>query len=257
MMKYDDFLEEVRRTRSADTYESYKFSLKCFPEGTKEEVLAYIERKDIADSTKKLRLVVLKQALLYIGGMTQDIHRLISGYRPNVAVQPCPTTADVEKLWSGLRSHRDKLIVALMAYNGLRVSEVAGITLDDLGNDTVTLRGTKGKRDAVIPLVHPRVKDELAFYLKERFSDSSALFIGVRGAMTTNGIKQVINKEFKDNEMPFHCHSLRRYYANTLMNAGVSLEKLCKCMRHSSVTTTMRYLNISTDDVKEALEAAV
>ena len=258
MSRYDEFLDEVRRTRSERTYVNYCDALRCFPEGNKEEVLEYIERTDIAGSTKKLRLTILRQALLYIGGMTQDIMRLIRGYKPNEAVQPCPTDADIEILWSNLRSHRDKAIVALMAYNGLRLSEVANLTLDDLGENTLKLRDTKGKRDAVIPLVHPRVKAELAAYLKERFSDSPAIFIGVRGdALKSGGIKTMVRKEFKDNGMEFHCHSLRRYFANTLMKAGTPLEKLCKCMRHSSVTTTMKYLNIDTTDVKEALEAVI
>ena len=257
-MKYDEFLEEIQRTRSANTYESYKDALACFPEGTKEEVLEYIESPDVADSTKKLRLGILRQALLYNGALTKEIQRLIKGYKGNVKVQPCPTPADVEKLWSGLRSHRDKLIVALMAYNGLRVSEVAGITLEDIGEHSITLRNTKGKRDAVIPLVHPRVIDELAAYLKERPCNIPELFISRRRqAMSSATMKMMVRNEFSDNGLGFHAHSLRRYYANTLMKAGVSLEKLCKCMRHSSVTTTMRYLNISMDDVKEALEAAV
>ena len=86
MSRYDEFIDEVRRTRSERTYVNYCDALRCFPEGNKEEVLEYIERTDIAGSTKKLRLTILRQALLYIGGMTQDIMRLIRGYKPNEAV---------------------------------------------------------------------------------------------------------------------------------------------------------------------------
>ena len=258
MSRYDEFLDEVRRTRSERTYVNYCDALRCFPEGTKEEVLAYIERKDVAGTTKKLRLGILRQALLYSGELTKEIQRLVRGFKPNIKVQPCPTPADIELLWSGLRNHRDKAIVALMAYNGLRLSEVAGLTLDDIGEKTVTLRNTKGKRDAVIPLVHPRVIEEISAYLAERTSESPALFINKNGgALSAMGIKMMVHREFVDNELDFHCHSLRRFYANTLMRAGVPLEKLCACMRHSSVTTTMKYLNIDTADVRECLEAAI
>ena len=255
-MNYDEFLDEVRRTRSENTYESYCDALACFPECTKEEVLSYIAG-DASDSTKKLRLTILRQALIFYGKLDRDFQRIIKGFKGNAKVQPCPTAADVEKLWSNLRSHRDKLIVALMAYNGLRVSEVVGIAMTDLGKHSITLRNTKGKHDDIIPLVHPRVIEELSAYLKER-KVSPWLFVSKRGnQLAVETVKSMVRKEFRDNGMEFHCHSLRRYYANTLMNAGIPLEKMCKCMRHSNVTTTMKYLNISVADVKECLEAVI
>lgn len=122
---------------------------------------------------------------------------------------------------------------ALMAYNGLRVGEVAGLDMDDLlkGN-RLMLRNTKGKRDAIIPLVHPRVLSSLKAYLRGRKSTSPALFLNYKGdRISFNGLTQLIRNDFHDNGLNFHAHSLRRYFANTLSRNGIPVQDIQVAMR--------------------------
>ena len=152
--------------------------------------------------------------------------------------------------------HRDRAMFALMAYNGLRIGEVTGLDISDLLKDNrLMLRNTKGKRDAIIPLVHPRVLSSLKAYIKGRNSESPALFLNHRGnRMSCNGLAQLIRNEFHDNGLAFHAHSLRRYFANTLSKNGIPVQDIQVAMRHANIVTTMGYLNIDENKTKSILQ---
>lgn len=252
---WHDFLSDVRATKSENTYKSYSNALRYFKDGSLDEIKAFLG-KNLADSTKKQVLKVLCVALEY-NDMYDKAHRkLIKSYKPNVSVQECPTDKDIELVWSNLLTHRDRAMFALMAYNGLRVGEVAGLDMADLlkGN-RLMLRNTKGKRDAIIPLVHPRVLSSLKAYIKERKGESPALFLNYRGnRISINGLTQLIRNEFHDNGLNFHAHSLRRYFANTLSRNGIPVQDIQIAMRHANIVTTMGYLNVDENRTKSVLQ---
>lgn len=255
MSLWRDFLDEVHATKSENTYKSYRNALRYFPTGSVDEVCDFINGS-LKDSTKKQTLQVLKVALRYNDMYDKSYSRLIKGYKPNKTVQECPTGAEVETVWRNITSHKVRAMFALMAYNGLRVGEVAGLDVSDLlkGN-RILLRNTKGKRDAIIPLVHPRVINEIKAYLKERKGDSPALFLNRFGnRISTGGIVNLFHREFRDNGMKYHAHSLRRFFANILSRAKIPVQDIQVAMRHASITTTMGYLNIDEDRTKSVLQ---
>ena len=248
---FSEYLEEIRRTRSPNTYENYCNALKKFKTGSKEEIIDFIADDSIAGTSKKMYLTVLKSALDYYGALTKDKARIIKGYRCNNPIEPCPTDEEVEKIWGVLKRPRDKLIFALMAYNGLRISEVANLHLGDiLSGNKILLRNTKGKQDAVVPIIHDRVRESLNEYLDTRKYDLDELFVTQqRSAMTLEGMKFMVRKVCRECGLPYHPHSFRRYFANTLSKHGVELQYIQTAMRHKNPGTTMRYLNIDQDDV--------
>ena len=255
MSLWREFLDDVHATKSENTYKNYRNALKYFKDGSLDEIKAFLGN-DLADSTKKQTLKVLCIALEYNDMYDKAHRRLIRSYKPNVTIQECPTDKDIELVWGNLLTHRDRAMFALMAYNGLRIGEVAGLDMDDiLRGNRLRLRNTKGKRDAIIPLVHPRVLSSLRAYIKERNSNSPALFLNHRGMrMSCNGLAQLIRNEFHDNGLNFHAHSLRRYFANTLSNCGIPVQDIQVAMRHASVTTTMGYLNPDENRTKSVLQ---
>ena len=252
---WHNFLDDVRATKSGNTYKSYQNALRYFKDGSLEEIRAFLGN-DLADSTKKQTLRILCIALEYNDMYDKARRKLIKSYRPNITVQECPTDKDIELVWGNLLTHRDRAMFALMAYNGLRVGEVSGLDMSDLlkGN-RLMLRNTKGKHDTIIPLVHPRVLSSLKAYIKERKGDSPALFLNHRGArISSNGLTQLIRNEFHDNGLDFHAHSLRRYFANTLSKNGIPVQDIQVAMRHANIVTTMGYLNINEDKTKSVLQ---
>lgn len=261
-MDYSEYLAEVKTLRSPATYEAYKAALKHFPNPTYKEVEKFIENPKYSSATKKHRLRILGMALRWyneeglIPRIDKGVRRLIKGYRENKTTEPCPTDEQVELAWDQLGNNRDRAMFALMAYNGLRIGEVYKLDRSDVDmeHNTVTLRGTKGKKDAIVPLVHERVRGYLYAWMTESDARNKALFTGPNGRLSCNYLKVKFHDVFHDLGMNFHAHSLRRYYANSMRNAGVSLENMCVAMRHSNVTTTMRYLNISQQDIVDSLK---
>ena len=141
------FLAEVHATKSASTYRNYVNALSHFETGSVEEIMSFLE-SDVSDTSKVQYLAVLKVALEYYGKLDWKKSRIIKGFRANKKVQPCPTNEEVEKVYRDLSNLRDRVMYDLMAYNGLRVSEVANLDISDIHADTIVVRNTKGKRDA-------------------------------------------------------------------------------------------------------------
>lgn len=258
---FTEYLEEIKATKTKNTYASYSQALGRFKEGNEQEIIALIGNKRIADSTKALSLNILLTALRWYGKDTDRIKRLVKGYRANETIQPCPSVEEVEKMWNTIVGVREKAIFALMVYNGLRLSEIVALNSSHYHrqNQTIKICNTKGKKDAIVPLVHPRVIESLSEYIemrKKMKTKESALFLNVRGKrLSSSFIQQSIKRICtKVGCEVFHPHSFRRFFANTLSKSGVSLQELKECMRHRSIVTTIKYLNISSDDIKRTLQ---
>ena len=256
IMNYNEFLDEVKALRSPATYDNYRYALAKFKNPTKANILKYISESKDSSTTKKNRLRILGIALRWYNKMDKGIERIIKGYRENVPIEPCPTDEQIEAAWNNLGSHRDKAMFALMAYAGLRIGEVQKLDRSDVDmeHEQLIVRNTKGKRDAIIPLVNQRLRGELYAWMTESDNRWKALFVTENGRMSLKYLKNKFHDIFHDIGFPYHAHSLRRYYANCLANAGVPLQDMAICMRHAKVETTMRYLNLNQQNVKAALQ---
>jgi len=81
------------------------------------------------------------------------------------------------------KPERDRLLLALMAYGGLRRSELLGLDWDDadLSRRLLRIRKAKGGRQRTIP-IHPALAPLFAEYYATRVSlTEQAVFIGVQG----------------------------------------------------------------------------
>lgn len=255
-MDYTDFLEEIRKTRRPATYNGYRFSLAKFPHATEDEVIDYIDKSPDKGSTKKANLRVLRIALEYNGALTKGLSRIIRSYKPDESLQECPTDDEIETIWRRLEAPRDRLMFALMTYMGLRVGEVSRLNLEDITDDRrLILRKTKGHRPDVLPILHVRVIDSIDAYREKRLpTDRRALFTTPYGRMSLARIKGRFREIFRAAGMPqYHCHSLRRYFANAMYSHGVSLADMQINMRHASPSTTMRYLNLGQQNKIDAM----
>jgi site-specific recombinase XerD len=110
---------------------------------------------------------------------------------------------------------RDKLILNLFAYAGLRKSELLNLNWDDvnLGSKYLIVRNGKNRTDRIIPL-HENVYGLLEKYLSERLTlNSSALIIGEQGKrLSKNSLNLIFKKYIKLSGLSgknYTIHSLR------------------------------------------------
>ncbi len=124
-------------------------------------------------------------------------------------------------------SRRDRAIMSLFIDTGMRVSEMAGIDVDDFDAERreVLVHG-KDRRDRVLRVVKESRTDVLRYLqLRERHphADDQALWLGKRGRLTDNGIRQLVRRHQAEAGLPrITPHMFRHTFSHEYLKAGGS-----------------------------------
>lgn len=163
----------------------------------------------------------------------------------------------------GKNTERDFAIITLFLNCGLRVSELAGINLDNISDDlsslTVIGKGSKQRRI----FLNNACKDAINAYLKVRpenpkKEDKKALFISRnRNRISVKTVQWLIYKHLKAaglGNLNMSVHKLR-HTAATLMYAygGTDVRVLKDILGHEDLSTTQIYTHVSNDKIIEAV----
>jgi integrase len=95
-----------------------------------------------------------------------------------------------EGVWERVHAgqvERDRLLLALFSYSGLRRSELLGLDLDDVDLDRCVfrVRNAKGEHERVVPVYPGLVPLVIAYVGVRPQSSDPALFLGVHGRRLT------------------------------------------------------------------------
>lgn len=192
---------------------------------------------------------------------------------------------DVRRLFRGLRGScwralRNRAAVALMLYCGLRVSEVVGLSLDDLDlgerSGSVLIRqgkGNKQRKVVVPPEARRRIREYAAVWPEDlavkREANGAAvptrwLFLSSQGngqPLSVRELQRIVRFGAINGKVgrPVSCHQLRHTYATHFMRAHKErgLAALQTIMGHASATTTMGYLHASQEEQQELADLAM
>jgi len=125
---------------------------------------------------------------------------------------------------TGFPERRDAAILRLLLDTGVRRSELAGLTLDDLDLEQQTIRvWGKGSRVRIVPYGRKAARD-LDRYLRVRYAHRDAeltnVWLGKGGPMTGNGIYQVArDRAVKAGIGRVHAHMFRHTFAHMWLAA--------------------------------------
>lgn len=152
----------------------------------------------------------------------------------------------------GVRKERDRLILLLMYGCGLRVSEVCGLTWNDLkshkesqGKLTVFGKGSKTRMVIVPDWLWVRLKEFEKFNRVNQWMFVSRNDNQMERTVIHRMIKRACKRSGIDERAS--AHWLRHSHASHSLEAGCNLRLLQQSLGHASVTTTERYLHISPD----------
>ena len=175
------------------------------------------------------------------------------------ALQPVELRRLLREVLKGARE-RDIAIVELLANTGLRVGELAGLTLEDIEiserKGSVTVRSGKGAKYRQVPL-NADARRAISNYIEVRpKGDHAHLFIGQRGsALTASAIWRVVKKYGERAGLEISPHTLRHTFGTRLVRRkGVDLVTVAAMMGHESLDTTAIYTQPSEEDMTEAVE---
>ncbi len=160
------------------------------------------------------------------------------------------------------KSPRDKLLVYVGIFLGLRVSELSQLTVRDidLNRDMLFVREGKGNKDRALPL-HSKVKLLLAREIEGKKASDPIFTSRKGGAMKPRAIQLLMKRLVKaagleDEDRPRHFtpHKLRHYFATKLIEAGVPITEVSELMGHSNIATTQVYLHVNPARLKSAVD---
>jgi integrase/recombinase XerD len=155
---------------------------------------------------------------------------------------------------------RDRTMLELMYASGLRVSELVGLQVVQVGLNEGVLRVMgKGAKERLVPFgqaardwIVRYMKDGRPQILKNQMAD--ALFVTARGeGMTRQMFWNIIKKHAFAAEIktPLSPHTLRHAFATHLLNHGADLRVVQLLLGHADITTTQIYTHVARERLKQ------
>ena len=151
---------------------------------------------------------------------------------------------------------RNKAILSVFLDTGLRISELAGLTLDDIDMDqgSLLIRNGKGGKQRIVHIGTKAHKVLWKYITIHRRSYSRRLFINRNNdPLDIIGIKILIKRLGDKAKVKVHPHKLRHTFAISYLRAGGDVFSLQYILGHSTLQMTQRYLqSLNADDAINA-----
>jgi site-specific recombinase XerD len=226
---------------------------------SREDIGTYIDHlmdKALKPETINAHLNRIRQFYRYLIeqeqlGMVNPVHGI-----PKVRVpKPLPKHLQDRQAQAFLevpKRPRDQAMFLLMLRCGLRVDEVANLTLDviEFRRRRIWVRDGKGRKDRMVYVSNDAMK-ALIEYLKSRPEvKTRKVFLVEKGTykdqpISVRGIQKRLEYYAKKMNIKISCHHLRHTMATQMLNADADLETIQDLLGHSSIRTTQRYSRIS------------
>ena len=162
-------------------------------------------------------------------------------------------------------SARNRVMLLLTHYAGMRVAEVAALRVNDVLNDSGTIKPeirlmpdqTKGKHARTVYL-NERMQKELAQYtrlLKIKDASKPLFYTQKKDGFSANSLTQYFFYLYRAVGLEgCSSHSGRRSFLTGLANKGTAIHILKSLAGHRNISTTATYLYSSPDQLKAAVE---
>ena len=152
----------------------------------------------------------------------------------------------------------------LMLRCGLRVAEVASLTIDSIEQKRkkLLIQNGKGGKDRVVYLSSDALR-ALTDYLKVRPSSTARrVFLVEKGncqgmPISVRGIQKRIEYYSNKADISASCHHLRHTMATQMLNVDADLATIQDLLGHSRITTTQRYCKVSNVKVERDYNKAM
>lgn len=284
------YIEELKRmAASSHTVDAYAADLRQFLEFLSppeleppspaaidvlilREWMAGLYRDELTAVTIRRKLAAVRglfRFLLREGVVTVNVARLMRTPKAPQKLPEVMTAEQANALIDGVGSGRierpfparDRAIFELLYGCGLRISELAGLDLDDIDRSQGWLRVRgKGRKERMVPLPG-KAAEALERYLGERavVRSERAVFLNHRrGRLTDRGMRGIVKlyATLLAGDPSIHPHSFRHAYATHLLADGADLRAIQELLGHSRLSTTQKYTQVSLTDLMAVYDKA-
>ena len=229
--------------------------------------LAHLHSRGLDASSVARKLAALRSWFRFLvrrGMLTRNVAREIRGPRLGrklVGFLPIDEALMLVdgKAVGGAARERDVAILELLYATGLRVSELAGLDVDDVDRAGLTVRVLgKGRKERIVPF-GGRAAQALDAYLGGSATRRGALFTNRRGGrLSARAIHTIVRRSAAASGIARRVspHTLRHTFATHLLDAGADLRVIQELLGHSRLSTTQRYTHVGADQLMRVYDAA-
>jgi len=226
-----------------------------------EDYIDYLHQKRLQPASINLYLAVIRVFYNYLKYEEQvKLTNPIRCRRRLRVPRPLPRAMreeQIDEFFEAVKTKRDWAMFRLMLRCGLRVEEVAKLSLGDidLKRRRIMVVDGKGGKDRVV-YVSDDAADGLLAYLKLRSHRRiKKVFLVEKGdykglPISVRGIQKRMEYYAKKTGLKISCHCLRHTMATQLLNADAEVESIQDLLGHNWITTTQRYCQVSNMKVK-------
>ncbi len=187
--------------------------------------------------------------------------RLVKGPKLSRRLPEVFTQSQVEGVLDGqFLLSRDRAVVELLYDEGLRISELAGLVIDDINFQVGEIKVLgKGRKERIVPL-SSRAAEAVRAYISERGASSGYLFVNEKTGkpLGVRDLRRIVNYYLRQlpDAPAQNPHALRHSFATHLVERGADLRAVQELLGHASLSTTQIYTHVSAKRLKEIYKKA-
>ncbi len=254
---YSRFLEEQGVTRSESVRSSHIHSF-----------ITHLRNEGLTAKSARRKLVAVRGFHRYLVASGHQDKNPAENIGPLQVPRNLPDVLSADQMdillrqpdTSRLTGLRDRAMMEMTYAAGLRVSELLGLTMEDLNREAGFLRVTgKGEKQRLTP-----VGKEALYWLDRYITDARPQLLkgrlnaflfpgrGGKGHITRQAFWLKIRTYAKNAGLPhIHPHTFRHSFATHLLEGGADLRSVQILLGHANIVTTQIYTHISREHLKE------
>lgn len=290
------FLNHIKLsgTGSGDTQDAYRRDLlhfkdfleenniNSFEEVTKIQMSEYLtklkegvySKQALADSSFSRHLSSLKSFYKYLNRYEGIQNNPIQVFKGSKSIRKLPEYLTFDEMESVLNVFnledpveiRDRCMLEIMYACGLRVSECAGLKIEDIDLQQEILKVFgKESKERIVPF-YPRCKQLICLYVEKARpvfmkgrNTHTYLFVNQKGnQITSRAIQRICQTagERAGLQVRLHPHMIRHSFATHLVDNGADLRVVQELLGHQTLSTTQIYTHVSQDRLQKVVDMA-
>ncbi|RMG03536.1 MAG: tyrosine recombinase XerD, partial [Planctomycetota bacterium] len=233
------------------------------------DYVGWLHAQELSPATLARHIVSLRMFFRFLqleGAVRENYAELLGSRKLWDRIPAVLTPSQIDALLSAPKPYdplpyRDRALLETLYATGCRVSEVAGLRLEDVHLDEAYCRCLgKGGKERVVPLGEPAVEAIRAYLAKEypRLAEKAStpppwLFLSYRGRRLGRERIWALLKRYAaragipPNVSP---HTLRHSFATHMLAGGADLRQVQELLGHASITTTQLYTHVDFSKLK-------
>lgn len=146
-----------------------------------------------------------------------------------------------------VESRRDHALIAVMLDTGLRLTEIASLTIHDFSDDGTLRVFGKGRKWRTVALGTTSTT-ALSRWMRLRTQTTDSLWAGRKGALSTEGIRKMLQRRGKQAGFHLHPHMLRHTFVDKWLRNGGAEVDLARLAGWTTTRMAERYAQHRADE---------